>query len=175
MSEGATSKQGQERDPAVRRSLMLTAAGVGFFFLTAVAISLIRGDSDASDPLGAKILFSALALLAVGAMVGGAVVAWRALRSSPLHSPRGVLSMRITLVVICVLPVMVAVLGLLSVLGVYEGDSLPFLAAWLLVATIASLLGASAPEPGRRGLMVVSLILGVAALVLALSEATGIS
>lgn len=70
---------------------------------------------------------------------------------------------------------MAATFGVLAATDTWEGDSEPFLAAWLVLALTASLVGAFAPEPGRRGLLVFPFLLGTAALVLFVSEMTGLT
>ena len=150
-------------------------SGLVLFFLTAFVIDLVRGDSDESDPFVATVLFSMLLLLMAGLLAAGGATAWKGLSSRPLVSTLGRRAFALALVAVVLLPVIVFVLGLLDALGTYEGDSEPFLAVWLMLSLVASILGGIAPEPGHRGLLVVPLILGAAAIVLLFSEILGIS
>jgi hypothetical protein len=169
------SSESQEGGSALKRAWQLMASGLALLFLLALVINLIRGGSDQSDPLAAKILFSMLGLLSAGLLAAGGLTAWKGLSSRPLESITGRRSFALARVAIVLLPVIVFTLGLLAALDAYGGDSEPFLAVWLLVAIAASILGGVAPEPGRRGLLVIPLMLGVAAVVLLLSEILGIS
>ena len=70
---------------------------------------------------------------------------------------------------------MTITLGLLAATDTWERDSEPFLGVWVVLAVVACVIGALAPEPGRRGLLVLPLLLGTGALILFLSEAIGIT
>ena len=97
------------------------------------------------------------------------------LRMIPLETGAGKLAVRMAVVLAVLLAVMTITLGLLAATDTWEQDSEPFLGAWVILALVASVVGAFAPEAGRRGLLVLPFLLGFAALVLLLSELTGIT
>lgn len=160
---------------AVRQALGPAVGGFAVLVVLALLMGLIRGDSDDSDPVAVAILFIALGLFAFGLMIAGGFLAAKGLRSESMESGSGVFAVRMAVVLAIVLPVMTLVFGLLAATDTWERDSEPFIGAWLVLALVASVIGGFAPEPGRRGLLVIPFLIGVAALVLVLSEATGIT
>jgi hypothetical protein len=140
-----------------------------------VVIALFRGDSEESDPALLGVALFILGALAFGTMIAAGFLAARALRAKPMESGAGRLAVRMGIALAVFLPAMALVLGLLAKTGTWESDSEPFLGTWVALALIASLIGVFAPEPGRRGLLVFPLLIGVAGLVLFFSEVTGIT
>ena len=165
-------------DSELRRALRLMGFGIALFVLTGVAIGFLRGDSDQIRPVsetGTTIIASVLGLGAVGLMAWGGAVAWKSLTSKPLTSGFGRTVVRTAFALAALLPVIVFALWLVSAVSDGEGPTVPIIGAWLLALIGTSIAGATAPEPGRRGLLVLPLLVATAAVVLALSELLQIS
>ena len=161
--------------PNVKESVGLALGGFGGLVLLAVLIALFRGDSDDSAPVVLTIILIFVGVAAYGSMIAGGILAAIALRSGPMESGPGLFAVRMAVILAIVLPIMALTLGLLAVTDTWERDSEPFIGPWLLLALVTSLVGAFSREPGRRGLLVFPFLVGVAAVVLLLSELTGIS
>ena len=165
-------------DSDLRKALRLMGFGIALFVLTGVAIGFLRGDSDQIRPIsetGTTIIASVLGLGAVGLMAWGGVVAGRSLTSKPLTSGCGTAVTRVAFVLAALLPVIVFALWLVTAVSDGEGPTVSIIGAWLLAVVGTSIAGAIAPEPGRRGLLVLPLLVATAAVVLALSELLQIS
>ena len=122
-----------------------------------------------------EVILVAVGLIGYGLMIAGGFMATVELRTGPMESGSGRFLVRCALVLALALPAMALLFGLLAVTDIWEGDSGPFLLVWIALALITSVAGAFAPEPGRRGLVVFPLLVGVAAFVLLLSELTGLT
>lgn len=161
--------------PGVRKPIGLAVTGFAGLVLLAVLIALLRGDSDDSTPVVLKVILVAVGVIAYGLMIAGGFMATVELRAGSMESGSGRFLVRCALVLALALPAMALLFRLLSVTDIWEGDSGPFLLVWITLALITSVAGAFTPEPGRRGLVVFPFLVGVAALVLLLSELTGLT
>ena len=122
-----------------------------------------QDDGFFTDPLP-----DGLAVLAFAAAIAaGAVAAWALLREPP-RSRAGHWALGLAIAFVVSFPV----LGLLTeALGREQGWA-PEPVVPLLVATVlgAMVLGAFAPEPGRRGLLFIPLLIGASALIFFLGD-----
>jgi FtsH-binding integral membrane protein len=161
--------------PDVRQALLLALAGFASLVLFAVLLAVFRGGSDESTPTVLEVALVALGVIAFATMILAGVKAASSLRAGPMMTRSGRLAVGAALAVAALLVAMAATFGFLAATDTWEGDSEPFLATWLILALAASLAGAFAREPGRRGLLILPFLLGTAALVLFLSEITGLT
>ena len=165
-------------DSDLRRALRLMGFGIALFLLTAVVVGFLRGDSDqirSVSETGTTIIASVLGVGTVGLMAWGGVVAGKSLTSRPLSSERGRVVSRTAFVLVVLLPLIVFCLWLVTAVSDGEGPTVPIIGAWLVAVIVTSIAGAMAPEPGRRGLLVLPLLVGAAVVVLLLSELLQIS
>ena len=175
MTEGRERPDRRGMAPEVKEPVGLALAGFAGLVLLAVLIALFRGDSDGSDPVIVVLLVAIVGVAAYGLMIAGGILAAIALKSGEMESGPGRMAVRLAVALAIVLPVMALIFGLLAATNTWEGDSEPFLGTWVALALITSLVGVFAPEPGRRGLLVFPFLVGVAAVVLLISELTGIT
>lgn len=175
MSERDDLPIGRDISSDVKKAVGLALTGFAGLVLLAVLIAVLRGDSDESPPAVQLVLFFIVGVTAYGLMIVGGILAAIALRSGEMESGSGRMAVRLAVALAVVLPVMALIFGLLALTNTWEGDSEPFLGTWVALALIASLIGVFAPEPGRRGLLVFPLLVGVAAVVLLISEFTGLT
>ncbi len=128
----------------------------------------IRGDRRRpdggffADPLPAILAFTAFAV----AIAAGAVAA-RALIREPLQTPRGRWAVRLGLAFAASFPVLWAVMLVFSLDDGWAEAAVPL---QMLVVLGAVGLGAAAREPGRRGLLLIPFVIGVAALAFFLGD-----
>ena len=173
MSNEGDEPMGRSLAPDVKRALAPGLAGfVGLVLLAFLNVFLRDDDSGGS---AITVVAVAVAIIVLGAMVVGGYRAGKAFREIPLESGVGRFAVRMAVALAVVLVVLVVTFGILAATDTWERDSEPFLGFWVVLALVASLIGAFAPEPGRRGLLILPFLLGVGALVLLLSEVTGIS
>ena len=172
MANEGNGPTGSSLAPDVRRALGPALLGFLALVLLAVLNILFRDDWDGSF---AALLVVALVIASLGTMIDSGFRAAKALRSKPMDSGTGKSAVRMAVVLAAVLAVMTLTLGLLAVTDTWEGDSEPFIGIWVALALAVSAVAAFAPEPGRRGLLVLPFMLGVAAFVLLFSEVTGIT
>lgn len=175
MSESLDGAGSEGLAPDVKWALGPALLGFLALVLLAVINVFFRGDGDESTPTVVAVLLFILGVVAFGTMVAAGFRAASALRSGSMVSGAGRFAVRLAVVLAVVLAAMALILGLLAKTGTWEQDSEPFLGVWVLLALVAAVIGAFSPEPGRRGLLILPFLIGVAALVLFLSEVTGVT
>ena len=157
------------RRSALVWALALDAAGIVLLGIVLATLASSQPDPDAGffdEPA------LALALLAgAAALVGGGVVAAVSLVRRPLTSGPGRVAVRLAVAAALVVPALAVVVGLARL--VLDRDVPAELVSPLatLLGIAAVVVGARAPEPGRRGLLVVPFLVGVVALTFVLGEA----
>ena len=164
------------RPSALTLALGFDAAAVAVFisFVVIVTAGGPRDTSDEtffSDPLPAALLLAAAA-----AVIAGGVVAAVSLVRSPLRSRVGRLAMWLAVANAVLMPVVslaVIVVAALASLDLAAGWGEPIVPFWVLTGVSAVIAGAVTREPGRRGLLVVPLMLGAVVLVFLVGEALG--
>lgn len=145
----------------VRWALSLEAVGVSLFAIGVAILSTVEPDPTDEGFFG-KPGYAALMLVAVIALLAAGVVALVTLVRDRPETPRGRWAFRLAVACSLALPLMGVVEGFFRLidhrLPVGWGEpAMPF----VLLAVIASVgLGAASREPGRRGLLMLPLILG---------------
>ncbi len=159
-----------------RGSTLVLAVGLDALAVALLALQVAvvtSGESEPadtffSDPLAAGLLLTAATLTIVAAVVA-AVSLWR----EPLRSRAGRWATRLAVANALFLPVLAVVAaGVAWAVGIDEPATLaqPLVPLWMLAGLGAVALGVLAPEPGRRGILVVPFMLGAFALVFWLGE-----
>lgn len=161
--------------PDLKRALVPAIIGFVALVLVAVLNVSFRDEPNDSTPVVLAVAVVVLLVLALGTMIAAGFRAANSLRLIPLETGAGRFAVRMAVVLAVLLAVMTITLGLLAATDTWEQDSEPFIGTWVLLALAASLIGAFAPEPGRRGLLVFPFLIGFAALMLFISEALGIT
>lgn len=151
----------------LRLTLILDGVAAAAFATTVLVLELRgdrRGPDDGffSDPLPAILALTAL----VAAITAGAVAA-RALTREPLQTDRGRWATWLGLAFAASFPVLWA---LTLALGLDAGWAEPAVPLQMLAVLGAVGLGATAHEPGRRGLLLIPFVIGVAALAFFLGD-----
>lgn len=173
---------GRRRRPAYRRPIAapaidhrasvrvtLTLDGFAVAALAATVIVLeIRGDRRGpGDGFFADPLPAVLALAAFGVAIAAGLVAARALIREPLHTGRGRWALRLALVLTASFPVLWGITLAFDLDADWLESVIPL---QMLAGTAAAGLGATAREPERRGLLLIPLVIGVAALAFFLGD-----
>jgi hypothetical protein len=123
-----------------------------------------------SEPVPAVLL-----ILAAVAVIASAVTALIDLMGHRLTSTRGKWAFRLAIVNCLLLPVTALAVTAIAALGGFEleeGWGQPIMPVWFVVGFIATVLGATAPEPRRRGVLVLPLMIGAFAFVFVVGEIT---
>ncbi|MFA9271595.1 hypothetical protein LRS13_07000 [Svornostia abyssi] len=120
------------------------------------------GDGFFADPLPAL-----LALAAFGVAIAAGLVAARALIRDPLQTGRGRWALRLALGLTASFPVLWGITLAFDLGADWLESVIPL---QLLAGLGAAGLGATAPEPGRRGLLLIPFVIGVAALAFFLGD-----
>ena len=175
MSEPMDPSRNEGLAPDVKRALGPAIIGFVALVLLAVLNVVFRDEPDDSTPVVLGVVVAVLLVVAMGTMVAAGFRAGNSLRLIPLETGAGRFAVGMAVVLAVLLAVMTITLGLLATTDTWEQDSEPFLGSWVILALIASVVGALAPEPGRRGLLVLPFLIGFAALMLFISEALGIT
>jgi len=153
-------------DREVRWALSLDVVAIALF---AVGIVLIqRGDSDPADRgFFAEAGYAAIMLTAVGSVLVAGAIAAVSLFRRRLRTDRGRWAVRLALVASLMLPAMGIVEAGARLIGsgLQVGWGQPVMPFFWLATAGSVILGAVSREPGRRGLLMLPVIL--AALVLA--------
>ena len=144
----------------MRWAVALDAVGVGLFALGILLLSN-RGSKPSGEGFWADAGYAALMLTAVVAILSAGVVALVSVIRDPLVTRSGRWALRLTLVAAVALPLMGIVEGFSRVIGhrlpVGWGEPLmPFLMALIVATTV---LGVTAKEDGRRGVLVLPMML----------------
>lgn len=123
-----------------------------------------RGPDDGffSDPLPAL-----LALAAFGVAIAAGVVAAQALIREPLQTSRGHWALRLALGLTASFPVVWGITLAFDLDADWLDSVIPL---QVLVGLATAGLGATAREPGRRGLLLIPFVIGVAALAFFLGD-----
>lgn len=175
MSEQVDGSTTKGLAPDVKRALLPALIGFVALVLIAVFNVLFRDEPNDSTPAVLGVAVAVLLVVAMGTMVAAGFRAAKGLRTISLESGPGRFAVGMAVVLAVMLAVMTITLGLLATTDTWEQDSEPFIGIWVVLALVASLIGAFAPEPGRRGLLVFPFLIGIAALMLFISEALGIT
>jgi hypothetical protein len=154
-------------------ALVLDAVALAVFGVSLVLLAT-RGtaapdETFFSDPLPAALILAAASLAILAGVLAGA-----ALVREPLRTREGRWAARLAVVNALFLPVLAAVAaGIAWAVGIDEPALLaqPLVPLWTLAGLAAAVLGATAREPGRRGILVVPFMLGALVLVFWLGEA----
>jgi uncharacterized protein (DUF983 family) len=167
------SEAAPHRPPALALALGLDALAVALF-VGFVAVVPRAGSQDSSDDgFFADPLPAVLIVLAATAVVAAGVVAAVSLVRAPLRSRAGRWAMRLAVFNALLMPAVgVSVTTIAWILGydLPEGWGEPVAPVWLLSGLAALAFGARAKDPGRRGLLVLPLVIGAAVLSFSLGE-----
>jgi tellurite resistance protein TehA-like permease len=140
-----------------------------FLVLLAARGSAAPDETFFSDPFPAALVLAAASLAILAGVVAGV-----ALVREPLRTREGRWAMRVAVVSALSLPVIAAIAaGIAWAVGVDDPAVIaqPLVPLWTLASLAAAVLGTTAHEPGRRGILVVPFMLGAFVLVFWLGEA----
>jgi hypothetical protein len=121
----------------------------------------------------AEPLLAALVLGAAAAALGAGVIAAASLLRVPLHTREGRWAVRLAAVNALIMPVVaVPVMAIAWLVGydLPEGWGQPISPLWLMSGVGALVLGITAKEPGRQGLLVIPVMIGASVATFALGE-----
>jgi len=161
---------------ALKLALLLDAAAVAAFIPFVLIVTAGGPEDTSNETFFSHPLPAALLLAAAASMIGGGVVAAVSLVRSPLGSRVGRWATGLAVVNMLLLPVAalsVIAVAALADIDLPEGWGQPIFPVSVLIGLAAVIAGVRAKEPGRRGLLVVPLMIGAFVLVFVIGELIG--
>ena len=173
-----TFKPGPDRTAPYRPSALTVTIGLDALAIALFVAFAIAVQRDAPQGSGGEGFFSepvpaALLLTAASLAVAAGVVAAVSLVRVPLRSRSGRWASRLAVVNALLMPLVAVSVTTVAWLVGYdlpEGWGEPIAPVWLLSGLAALVLGVRAKDPGRRGLLVLPLMIGAAVLTFWLGE-----
>lgn len=153
----------------------LLGIAIVLFVAVVITVTAHRPAGEATGSFFSEPVPAVLMVLAVVAVISGAATALIDLMSHRLTSARGRWAFRLAIVNSLLLPVTALAVTAIAALGGFEleeGWGQPVMPVWFVLGSIATVLGAIAPEPRRRGMLVLPLMIGAFALVFVVGEVT---
>lgn len=175
-SESGPDRPSSRRPSTLGATLGLDALGI-VLFVAAVLIVRQGGPRDTSDEgFFSDPLPAVLMLLTASALAVAGVLAAVSLVRAPLRSRVGRWAMWMGVAASVLMPVVAASVMIIAWLAGYdlpEGWGEPIAPVWQVAALAAIGLGLAAKEPGRRGLLILPIVIAAALLIFILGDAPG--
>lgn len=154
---------------------LLLGMAIVLFAAVVMTVEASRPEGGATGDFFSEPVPAVLLILAAVAVISGAVTALIDLMGHRLTSTRGKWAFRLAIVSCLLLPVTALAVIVTAALGGFEFEESwgqPIMPVWFVIGFIAMVLGAIAPEPRRRGVLVLPLMIGAFALVFVVGEIT---
>jgi hypothetical protein len=164
--------------PSHKRSALvvgLALDGVAIALFVTLFVVLVSSDREAARDEGffAEPVLAALALGAFAAALVAGVIAAASLLRVPLRTRAGRWAVRLAAVNVLIIPVVAVPVMTIAWIAGYElpeGWGEPISLIWQLTGVSALVLGVTAKEPGRRGVLVILVMIGAGVATFAVGE-----